>query len=392
MRLNFIFKADVTAQGIISQQHILEAVFQTIPNGVQVLEPIFGNQSEIVDFRYLFVSKHISASPGPGDYKSFLNENPLAAESGLFEKLCSLYKQGFPVEETIQFKRDNEAHWLKFHAIKNDNVIVISKEDVTEIEEIRQKFNLLNQSIVAKNRELETLNTELKTFTSLIANDYFDTLRNLYTSMEFIVSNDAAKLSDAGKANVRRAQAAIQKMKLLTDDIISYAKVDNQDSDLTDVNLNEGIAIALHHLQAKIDESGAIVVYDELPTIKGYPHLLRVLFTNLLDNAIKFRKEDGVHEVKITSSTTAGINIDHVAARKDTDYVVLTISDNGIGFSKEEVDRIFEMFYRANVKNKNRGSGIGLAISKKILEIHGGFMKADCNPDCTTFSCYFPVD
>ena len=143
-------------------------------------------------------------------------------------------------------------------------------------------------------------------------------------------------------------------------------------------------------LKPRIIQSGATVKTDVLPIIQGYPSLLRVLFNHLIDNAIKFRKEHSEHLVHIKAGQIEGAAINHPLANRDSIYFVVTVSDNGIGFLPEDEEKIFEMFYRVHEK-KYRGSGIGLPISKKIMDIHGGFIAAKCNPECTEFNCYFPI-
>ena len=164
-----------------------------------------------------------------------------------------------------------------------------------------ERLMQLNRALFAKNRELEALSSELKTFNTIAANDYNDTLRNLYTSMEFIVSNDARSLSDSGKANVRRAQAAIQKLKLLTEDIIAFSKITTEEP-LTPVQLEKIISIVVENMQNKISEHNAVIVYKDLPVIHGYPLLLTILFGHLIDNAIKFRKPEEDPKIHIAHS------------------------------------------------------------------------------------------
>jgi light-regulated signal transduction histidine kinase (bacteriophytochrome) len=243
-------------------------------------------------------------------------------------------------------------------------------------------------TLFAKNRELETMSSELKTFNTIAANDYNETLRNLYTSMEFIVSKDAKNLSDPGRANVRRAQAAIQKLKLLTEDIVAYSKI-STDEPLSAVDLNVILAIVINSLQKKVLENRAVISYKDLPIVQGYPLLMTILFTHLIDNAIKFRKEHLEPVIKITATVQDGADIDHSAANKELTYDVISVIDNGIGFEKQEGEKIFTMFYRLQEKGKSKGSGIGLAICKKIMDLHGGFISSECTPECTTFRCYF---
>src|SRR5215212_4593217 len=128
--------------------------------------------------------------------------------------------------------------------------------DITQVKEAEDEIKELNKRLYTKNRELEAVNSELRTFSSIAANDYKSTLKNLYTLFEFILTNDAPQLSNSGRANLRRAQSAIQKMKLLTDDVISYSQIQIAEKDITTVDLNEIVDSARQKLDSRIKETG----------------------------------------------------------------------------------------------------------------------------------------
>ena len=243
---------------------------------------------------------------------------------------------------------------------------------------------MLNRSLTEKNRELRSLNSELKTFTSVAAYDYRDTLQHLYTNLEFIISREAKHLSNAGKANLRKAQTAIQKMKLLTEDIVEFSKIRTPDQSPSQVDLNETVATALDELSAKLAEASPEIHQDDLPIIKGYPFLLDLLYYHILDNAIKFRHPERRLTIRITHNLSKD-------KQNGQDVHQISIADNGIGFPQEEASKIFEMFYRIHDK-KHKGSGIGLAICRKITDLHGGTMAIESEPDVgTTVCCFFPI-
>ena len=156
--------------------------------------------------------------------------------------------------------------WHHVRAKKFNNGLIVYREDITAAKQAEEKIMQLNMALFAKNRKLEALSSELKTFNTIAANDYNETLKHLYNSMEFIINNDAKNLSDAGKANIRRAQAAIQKTKLLTDDIIAFSKI-HPDEQMTLVDLNETLVIVLNSLDEKIKAENAIIRSDKLPSI-----------------------------------------------------------------------------------------------------------------------------
>lgn len=264
--------------------------------------------------------------------------------------------------------------------------------DITAQKMADEKIQELNKSLLVKNKELEFLNSELNTFNTIAANDYKDTLRKLYTCLEFIVTNDAKNLSNESKANLRRGQADIQKMHLLTDDIISYSKIDFRESELSELDLSETISEVIKDMSEKIDGINIQVASDNMPRIHGHARLIRLMFRHLIDNAIKFRNEKAAPAIKIdhdeSNPTIDGNNKIKPAGQ----YVRIVISDNGSGFDEPEPNHLFTLFYRSHDRHKYKGSGIGLAIAKKIMDIHEGFISAESvNGNGTTISCYFPV-
>jgi signal transduction histidine kinase len=209
--------------------------------------------------------------------------------------------------------------------------------------------------------------------------------------MEFLINNEAKILSDAGRANIRRAQSAIQKMKLLTEDIIQFSKIYSEDQ-MTRVDLNEILIVVLNGMQEKISAENAVIKRDKLPVIHGFLPLVSLLFYHLLSNAIKFRKAEIQPVIEIRHTIEPGDEIPNSSAVRTINYDKITVIDNGIGFDPREGEKIFTMFYRRNEKGKQKSSGIGLAICKKIMDLHGGFIASECTPECTTFKCYFPIE
>ncbi len=267
----------------------------------------------------------------------------------------------------------------------------IKAED--ELRTLSENVALLNSELVAKNRQLNSLNSELKTFTNLAATHYSDTLRQLYLYFEFIAATEAGKLSNPGRANLRKAQGAIQKMKLLTEDIVSFTRLTEFGSQIESIDLNVVLSSTLDDLSERVESTKAIITTGELPQIQGYSFLVSLVFYHLLENALKFRKENTPPVISVSSpGSVKGSSIAHEAAHAQLDYHVIIFSDNGIGFEMLEEQKIYEIFTRLHT-GKYKGSGVGLAICKKVMDLHSGFITAESEPGAgTTFRCYFPVE
>jgi len=371
-------------------KELLDVLFSGVTSEMQVLDPVRNDKGEIIDFVYREGSQFAYGGNDNLTGKLLLTVYPWKKQTGLFDKLVEVTETGKRLDTIFQLEEDDRKQWFQIKARKYKNGLIIFREDLTTIKQTEEKIMQLNQALFTKNRELEALSSELKTFNTIAAHDYNDTLRALYKNMEFIVKNDAKTLSDAGKANIRRAQASIQKMKLLTDDIIEFSKV-HSEREMVQVDLNEVLSMVLHGLSEKIAVENARINLQELPSIQGYPALLSLLFHHLVSNSIKFRKEDVDPVIDIKYRVDNGEEIEHSAAIRELSYHRISVIDNGIGFDPEHGEKIFTMFYRIQEKGKHKGSGIGLAICKKVMDLHGGFIAAECTPECTTFRCYFPI-
>lgn len=248
----------------------------------------------------------------------------------------------------------------------------------------------LNKVLDGKNRKLSSLNAELQTFNNIVANHFQETLKKLYTSIEFILTTDARKLSDSGKANLRRSQAAIQKMKLLTDDIIAYANIKSIE-ELEYVHLEKIIPVLKESLHNAGYAGNIEIKFDCAPPIKAFPSLINLLFYNILENGLKFNDNEN-SLVTISCKEISGAEILHPYSVKSQLYNVIIIEDNGKGFVMEESENIFNMFYKIAQTGKFKGSGLGLTICKKIMELHQGFIRAESIPgDGSIVYCYFPI-
>jgi PAS domain S-box-containing protein len=283
------------------------------------------------------------------------------------------------IDRNTVFKRDENGVPCEKIGISHD----ISNEKATADE-----IHTLNTKLLSKYRELENVNAELQTFSDIAANDYKETLKNLYTNLEFLIANDAKNLSNSGKANIRKAQNAIQKMKLLTDDIVTFSKIPNIDKEMRAINLSEVLDTAIHDLSERIAASNASITSDKLPVIEGFQLLLSLLFYHILDNAVKFRHKDTPPEIKITYTKAKSS-----ALLPDTMYHKITFRDNGIGFEQNKAAQLFEIFFKLHDKQEYRGSGVGLAVCKKVMDLHNGIILAHALPEKgAEFSCFFPVE
>ena len=327
----------------------------------------------------------------PSIYLDHVTEKDL----GVAEKIVNNIERSFqPLEETIYLKIDGDIKAIKIKAtpLKNNKgepeKMVGVNMDITALLESEEKIMSLNESLLFMNRELNSLNSELRSFNSITANNYNETLRHVYINLETIITSDARHLSDTSRANIRRAQSAVQKMKLLTNDINHYLELYDAGIKKELISPEINLQDILSEIKEKIIEANAKIEIEELQTLYADPVLFSRLLTNLIDNSIKFRKPGDDPVVKIKHTKINELKNVPVPLTGML-YTIITVTDNGIGF--ETTDKIFELFTQLPDEVKHKGSGMGLAICKKIMEMHGGYITTEAEPGKgASFHCFFP--
>jgi len=157
------------------------------------------------------------------------------------------------------------------------------------------------------------------------------------------------------------------------------------------ISIGKCIESVIADLEVKIEETKTVITCDKFPEIEAYPSQIKQLFNNLIGNGIKFRKADTAAIIRITCSPVDESDFLNHPLIKGTDYVKITVQDNGIGFEQEFSEKIFMIFQRLNGKAEYSGSGVGLAICKKIVDNHHGFIYANSEPEKgATFTILLP--
>jgi light-regulated signal transduction histidine kinase (bacteriophytochrome) len=230
------------------------------------------------------------------------------------------------------------------------------------------KLEFTNAELERRARELARSNAELEQFAAIASHDLQEPLRKVRTFTERVTVMEADRLSDQGRDYLQRVNAAAERMQRLIEDLLKFSRVATHGRAFARVDLAQITRDVLADLETEVERSEAIVQVGELPIIYADASQMRQLMQNLLSNALKFRREGVAPEVSVDSKVLDGI-------------AEIIVRDNGIGFDPRYTQRIFRVFERLNGRSRYPGTGIGLALCRKIAERHGGEVIAESTPD-----------
>lgn len=321
-------------------------------------------------------------------------------KNGLHKRLLRLAaKQNKAVQEGWRVRKDNSLFWASvvitaIHNEKNE-VIGFTKvtHDLTEKKEFEDALKNKNAELEQKNAELEKLNKELEAFTYISSHDLQEPLRKIRTFASRILEKDKDTLSEKGKYLFQRMQLSAERMQVLINDLLTYSHIYNFEGDLKKTDLNVLFEKTKQKLSEELEQKNALIEKNAPFVIRIIPFQFEQIFFNLLSNSIKFSRPEVPLQIKIVYEFVTGTDLQYIGLKENTIYGHIAFSDNGIGFDQNYNDKIFELFQRLHGKDKYPGTGIGLAIIKRIIENHKGAITAKGKlGEGSTFNIYIPTD
>ena len=252
-------------------------------------------------------------------------------------------------------------------------IILLAIEDITE-----RRFT--EWRLADQHRELERSNDALDEFAAVASHDLQEPLRKILSFGEQLVATAGPALEGDARRHVERMLGAADRMRTLISDLLTYSQVATRVVPFAATDLAGVAGEVVADLEATIADAGGRVEIGELPVIDADRVQMRQLLQNLLGNALKYRRKDVSPVVRLSSAFTGGRNC------------TITVADNGIGFNDRYAEKIFKMFERLHARTQYAGSGIGLAICRKIVERHGGTIVATSTAgQGATFTVTLPI-
>ncbi|HTM93742.1 MAG TPA: response regulator [Flavisolibacter sp.] len=259
--------------------------------------------------------------------------------------------------------------YQKTHDLLNHEkkLLAANKKLEQEVQERRlkeEKIRLLNEQLLENNVQLKTTVEELDRFAYVASHDLQEPLRKILVFSDKLQTKYKDSLDDEVTQSLEKIAKASTRMQSLINDLLKFSRQTIANEDFVAIPLDQLLHEVVADLEVEIEKSSAQIHLEVLPEIWGIPSQIRQLFQNLLSNAIKFRKKDQIPAVRIFSEPWNGLNR-------------IIIQDNGIGFDPRYCEEIFMVFKRLHSYHEFEGSGVGLSICKKIIDRHGGFIKAE---------------
>lgn len=355
-----------------------------------------GSVDFINDYFAIYCNLEIKDALGTG-WQSVIYHEDLA-------RLFLSWKRAIQAESDFEIElrmcnREGEYHWhlLRVKARKNKSGKLIQWVGTgTNIQDQKHAASILEQKVKDRtmeleriNDELESSNIELQQFAFIASHDLKEPLRKIIMFGNMI--RDKMDMDQKEAVFMEKIIASSMRMNSLVEDLLSFSRI-SITALSSNLDLNEVIEEILSDLEFAIEEKNAEIIVDNLPSMEGVHAQIRQVFQNLISNALKFQKSGVNPRIEIKSTLVERLTFD-ANASEDGQFVKITVSDNGIGFDDRFVNKIFMLFQRLNSKEQFQGTGIGLAITKKIVEKHGGIITAHSKEnEGSKFILVFPLN
>lgn len=370
----------------------LDSIFETSSPQKKRLELI---RKELVDFQQrskLFLSEAVSAMDST-DKIVFLE-----GDAANVERIDKLIQDISTIETKLSHTRTQSRDNYKTQVFSYNWAIMliaiiflVSSFTLLDLEVNRNK----RYRIELENRieELNRSNSELEQFAYVASHDLQEPLRKIRSFSDRLSLKFKEDLPLEAKGVIQKIHDSSKRMQLLINDLLSFSRLIKKGTEMVSTDLDKVLRDVRTNLSVAIKEKRVIIQSEPLPTVDGYEFQLTQLFQNLISNSIKYRNTELDPRIEITYSLRKDRKLPGTSSyQQSRDFHHITFADNGIGFSQEYAEKIFVIFQRLHAKEEYEGTGIGLAICRRVVTNHNGYITAEGKEGVgAKFSVYLPV-
>lgn len=349
----------------------LSSVLNTSQAGIVSYRAV-REKGRIAGFSVAFLNEAVAPLAGLHDAQSEETKKAMEQfvwEANLFQHFVTVTETGNKMELETQYGSSGQQRWLQLLLARRDDGVTLSVHDISTIKQYQED---LKTSI----SQLERSNAELEQYAYAASHDLQEPLRKISTFGHLMHDTQWDKLDDKGKNYLDKILHSASRMTTLIRDLLNFSSL-NKKTEFEVVNLQEIMDNVLQDLELAIAQKDARVHTDPLPVIEAIPLQMHQLFYNLCNNAVKFSSPNRRPEIRITCGKATPAELAKFGLPANSSYLRLMVADNGIGFDKCHAQQIFGLFKRLNNKELYNGSGIGLALCKRVMENHQGLIFAE---------------
>ncbi|HEY0744649.1 MAG TPA: PAS domain-containing protein [Chryseosolibacter sp.] len=362
-------------KALIRQSHFSQSLFDSTIDVIAVVDR---------EYRYISINKrgmeryNVTKEQIEGKYMHDLF--PSVKHSGMYRDITRALNGEFVRDVSYKSEVLNQAQFENFYVPLRDAedhvyAVMVIGHDVTEIMRANERLKASNAELAEKNRDLERSNSDLEQFAYVASHDLQEPIRKIATYANKLLTRNQGELSEETTVYLQRINNSTRRMYELINGLLSYSRLVRQQELFSKTSLDQTIKQIAVDFDLRIRAKRAIInLQNELPSIEAIPVQMNQLFSNLISNSLKFSKDDVAPVIQIASLDLSPEQVLFYELDPRIKYVSIFYIDNGIGFDQQFADKIFELFQRLHQKNKYEGSGIGLAICKKIINNHHGLI------------------
>jgi len=384
--------AKLKEEALQTSRDLLSSVLSSSLDGITVLSAVHDEEDAIVDFQCELLNPQAEKMLGT-TAEDLVGHRvgrimPEQEEMGLLDAYRDVVETGEPFDTEVRYDTEDGTRWFQVMAVSVDDGVAVTFRDVSERKEAAQ-------AMATANAKLERRNRALRDFAYIASHDLQEPLRKIRSFSNLVLEDFGEAVDETGRHYLERMQDAAERMSQLINDLLVYSRITTQAQPFEAVDLEAVARNVRSDLDLRIAELDGTVDVGALPTVEADPTQIRQLLQNLIGNGLKFHRPGTSPRVQVSATLEPAPKELQQSGRIDaacTDVCRLTIADNGIGFEESHVDRIFSPFKRLHGRDEYEGTGMGLAICRRIVERHGGEITADSTPgEGTTFTVLLPV-